>query len=89
MDNTQPLYGGDWLLPVCPSPFDLHGTSSHSFQGSDPAPHSDPRELIFSKLNQLENQIPDLQAAPLTRRGPASIHVFLEEMLHATHILSS
>lgn len=62
----------DWLLPTRLFSSDSHSTLFHSFQDSNSTPHSDPLELVFSKLNQLGNQIMDLLAAKVTQKGPNS-----------------
>lgn len=63
-------------LAVTRSPFLLFPTSQgvSYFHYSNPTSHSDPLELIFGKLNHLENQMVDIQATTLTQMGPTSRH---------------
>lgn len=71
-DDIQPLYGEDWPSSTLPSSPISHGTSFLSFHDSDPTPCSSPLKLLFSKLDQLENQMLDLQAANVTQKSLSS-----------------
>lgn len=50
------------ILHPFASPFVTSMACSVTFPDSDPIPHSDPFELIFSSLVQLGNQMMDFQA---------------------------
>lgn len=67
------LNGLDWLSPIPPSPVDLHGMFSSGLSSTS-APQTDPSELIFNRLSQLENQLKELQAVVALPRGPTSTH---------------
>lgn len=68
-ETIQPLYGMTSPHPLT-SPHCRHIFSCLFFLLSDPTWESNPFELLFSKLSQLEYSVMDLHATYITQKGP-------------------